>query len=136
GIDEGSAYKASLADLIRRARLDASVKIVGRVSDDELFGWYRAADAYVSLSEHEGFGVPLVEAMAFDLPVVAYSSAAIADTLGGAGILIADKEPATILEALRRLDADPSYRRDVIRAQRARLQRFGRNRIESELRRW
>jgi glycosyltransferase involved in cell wall biosynthesis len=134
--DDANGYKSHLDALVRRSGLGRHVKITGQVADEELFGWYRAASAYVSLSEHEGFGVPLVEAMAFDLPVIADASAAIAETLGDAGITISDKDPASILEPLIRLHEDRSFRGEVIRSQRRRLLRFSRKRIESELRRW
>src|SRR6516162_8822164 len=134
--DDANGYKSQLDELVQRAELGRHVKITGQVTDEELFGWYRAASAYVSLSEHEGFGVPLVEAMAFDLPVIAYASSAITDTLGDAGITISEKDPARILEPLIRLHEDRSFRGEVIRSQRQRLLRFSRKRIESELRRW
>ena len=54
--------------------------------------FYRWADVYVSLSEHEGFCVPLVEAMAADVPVLAYAAGAVPETLGGAGVLFAPKD--------------------------------------------
>lgn len=134
--DAAKGYESHLDALVLGSGLDRHVKITGRVTDEELFGWYRAASAYVSLSEHEGFGVPLIEAMAFDLPVIAYASAAIAETLGDAGIAISDKDPARILEPLIRLHEDRSFRGEVIRSQRQRLLRFSRKRIESELRGW
>src|SRR5947207_10911282 len=123
-----SGYKSHLDELVSRSDLDGRVKITGRVADRELFGWYRAATAYVSLSEHEGFGVPLVEAMAFDLPVIAYPSAAVPDTMGAAGITITDKRPASILEQLRRLQEDRAFRRQVIREQRTHVSQFSRKR--------
>jgi glycosyltransferase involved in cell wall biosynthesis len=129
-------YKLQLDELVRRSGLDRQVKFIGRVTDEELFGWYRAASAYVSLSEHEGFGAPLVEAMAFDLPVIAYASSAVPDTLGEAGIPLFEKNPASILEALLRLHEDRWYRAEVIRSQRRRLLRLSRRRIEAELRDW
>jgi glycosyltransferase involved in cell wall biosynthesis len=132
----GSRYKSQLDQLIDRRRLDGNVKFTGPVTDAELFGWYRAANAYVSLSEHEGFGVPLVEAMAFDLPVIAYASSGVSDTLGEAGISLAEKDPTRLLEALTRVHEDRSYRAELIRAQRNRLLRFGRKRIEAELQAW
>jgi glycosyltransferase involved in cell wall biosynthesis len=134
--DPASGYEAHLDELVLRSGLDRQVKITGQVTDEELFGWYRAANAYVSLSEHEGFGVPLIEAMAFDLPVIAYASSGVSETLGDAGITISAKDPARILEPLIRLHEDRSFRGEVIRSQRQRLLRFSRTRIESELRRW
>jgi len=134
--DPASGYEAQLDELVIRSGLDRQVKITGQVADEELFGWYRAASAYVSLSEHEGFGVPLIEAMAFDLPVIAFASSAVSETLGDAGITISDKDPARILEPLIRLHEDRSFRGEVIRSQRQRLLRFSRAQIETELRRW
>ena len=64
------------------------VRFLGHVPDAEMFALYRAADVFLSLSEHEGFCLPLVESMIFDLPVIALASTAVPDTLGGAGILI------------------------------------------------
>lgn len=129
-------YKLRLDEQVRGLGLDRQVKIIGPVRDEELFGWYRAANAYVSLSQHEGFGVPLIEAMAFDLPVIAYGSSAVPDTLGDAGITLSKKDPASILQPLLRLYEDRLFRREVIRSQRRRLLRFSRSRIEAELRGW
>ena len=133
---DANNYKSHLDALVRKSALDQRVTITGQVADQELFGWYRAASAYVSLSEHEGFGVPLVEAMAFDLPVIAYASTAVAETLGGAGITVSEKDPAVIFEWVVRLHEDRSFFREVVRCQRQRLLRFSRERIESDLRRW
>jgi glycosyltransferase involved in cell wall biosynthesis len=129
-------YTRRIAGRVRRLGLEQRVRITGCIGDEELFGWYRAATAYLSLSEHEGFGVPLVEAMAFDLPVLAYPSSGVAETLSGAGMTIADKRPATIRDSLSRLHRDRAFRRDLIRRQRQNLLRFGRERIEDALARW
>ena len=74
----------------------------GPVPDDELAAYYRNAHAYVSLSEHEGFCVPLVEAMAMDVPVLAYAAAAVPETLGGAGVSFAPKDLEVRGRAARR----------------------------------
>ena len=71
----------------------------GPVPDDDLAAFYRWADVYVSLSEHEGFCVPLVEAMAADVPVLAYAAGAVPETLGGAGVLFAPKDLELAAEA-------------------------------------
>ena len=57
----------------------------------DLLACYRAAHVFVSMSEHEGFGVPLLEAMKFDVPVIAYDAAAVGETVDGAGVL--DRHP-------------------------------------------
>jgi glycosyltransferase involved in cell wall biosynthesis len=105
----------------------------GGVTDAELAAYYRHADVYVSLSEHEGFCVPLLEAMAADVPVLAYGAAAVPDTLGGAGVMFTPKDLECAAELLGALAYDEELRRRVIARQRRRLEDFGDARITSEL---
>lgn len=121
---DGSGYAARIDRLISAYGLEERVKRVGHIADEDLYGLYRAADAYVSLSQHEGFGVPLVEAMAFDLPIVAYDAAAVASTLGGSGVLIPDTRPETIARALAPVLMSRKARRAVLAGQRRRLDDF------------
>jgi glycosyltransferase involved in cell wall biosynthesis len=105
----------------------------GPVPDEELATFYRCADVYVSLSEHEGFCVPLVEAMAADVPVLAYGSTAVPDTLGGAGICFTPKDLELAAEMLAELTYNNDLRTQVIAGQRRRLEDFGDARIRREL---
>ena len=97
----------------------------GRVPDDDLATYYAMADAYVSLSEHEGFCVPLVEAMAADVPILAYSAAAVPETLGNAGVQFAPKDLEYAAETLGMLVYDEDLRSEVLAGQRRRLLDFG-----------
>jgi len=106
----------------------------GPVPDEDLAAFYRWADAYVSLSEHEGFCVPLVEAMAADVPVVAYAAGAVPETLGGAGLLFAPKDLELAAELLGSVVYDRGVRARVLDGQRRRLQDFAPDRIEAQLR--
>src|SRR5204863_72109 len=83
--------------------------------------YYRHAAVYISLSEHEGFCVPLVESMAADVPVLAYAAAAVPDTLGGAGVQFAPKDLEHAAELLGELAFDDELRAAVIAGQRRRL---------------
>jgi glycosyltransferase involved in cell wall biosynthesis len=105
----------------------------GPVPDEELGVYYRQSAVYLSLSEHEGFCVPLVEAMAADLPVLAYSAAAVPDTLGGAGVQFAPKDLEYAAELLGALAFDDDLRARVIAGQRRRLADFGDARIAREV---
>ena len=105
----------------------------GPVSDQELAVYYRHAAVYISMSEHEGFCVPLVEAMAADVPVMAYAAAAVPDTLGGAGVQFAPKDLEYAAELLGTLAFDDDLRAKVIAGQRRRLADFGDDRIRREL---
>jgi glycosyltransferase involved in cell wall biosynthesis len=105
----------------------------GPVADEELAGYYEQAAVYVSLSEHEGFCAPLVEAMAADVPVLAYSAAAVPETLAGAGVQFAPKDLELAAELLGRLAFDDDLRAQVIAGQRRRLAAFSDDRVTTDL---
>ncbi len=116
------AYYRSLVRLASEFHLQAEeVRFLGHVPDDELFAAYRAADVFLSLSEHEGFCLPLVESLVFDVPVVAYDSTAVPDTLGGAGILVREKPVDRVAELMNIAAHDPALREKLVAGQRARL---------------
>ena len=105
----------------------------GPIPDEELAVYYRHAAVYVSLSEHEGFCVPLIEAMAADVPILAYAAAAVPDTLAGAGVQFAPKDLEVAAELLGELAFNDELRATVIAGQRRRLADFGDERIVREL---
>ncbi len=105
----------------------------GPVPNEDLATYYRTATAYVSLSEHEGFCVPLVEAMAAGVPVVAYAEAAVPETLGGAGLQFSPKDLEFAAEFLGLAAYDEDIRRSVIEGQRRRLLDYQLDRIEIKL---
>ena len=107
----------------------------GAVTEEDLATYYRTAHVYISLSEHEGFCVPLLEAMSADVPVLAFSSTAVPDTLGGAGVQFAPKDLEYAAELLGELAYNDTLRAQVIAGQRARLNDFGDARIRRELER-
>jgi glycosyltransferase involved in cell wall biosynthesis len=127
-------YYSMIRALMAEYRLlDDRFVFTGPVPDEELAVYYRHAAVYISMSEHEGFCVPLVEAMAADVPVLAYAAAAVPDTLGGAGVQFAPKDLEITAELLGRLAFDDLLRADVIAGQRRRLAAFGDERITREL---
>jgi glycosyltransferase involved in cell wall biosynthesis len=105
----------------------------GPVPVEDLAAYYRLADVYVSLSEHEGFCAPLIEAMAADVPILAYAAGAVPETLGGAGVLFSPKDLEFAAETLSLLIYDDPLRDAVLAGQRRRLADFGPARIEREL---
>ena len=127
-------YYAMIRALMAEYRLlNDRFIFTGPIPDEELAVYYRQAAVYVSLSEHEGFCVPLVEAMATDVPVLAYSAAAVPDTLGGAGVQFSPKDLEYAAELLGALAFDDDLRAKVIAGQRRRLEDFGDARITREL---
>lgn len=105
----------------------------GPVPDEDLAAFYRWADVYISLSEHEGFCVPLLEAMAADVPVLAYAAGAVPETLGGAGVLFSPKDLEFAAEMMGMLVYDRQVREAVLAGQRRRLADFAPERIEAKL---
>ena len=110
------------------------VVFAGAVSQTELCTYYRLASAYLCLSEHEGFCVPLLEAMHFDIPVVAYAATGVPGTMGDAGVLVEEKDFPAIAELLHRVVRDPAVRAAVVAGQRARLRAFDADTIGASLR--
>jgi glycosyltransferase involved in cell wall biosynthesis len=105
----------------------------GPVPDEDLAAFYRWADVYVSLSEHEGFCVPLIEAMSVDVPVLAYAAGAVPETLGGAGVLFTPKDLELAAETMGMLVYDRPFREAVVAGQRRRLADFAPSQIASRL---
>jgi glycosyltransferase involved in cell wall biosynthesis len=126
-------YAAIRALLDEYKMLPERFIFTGPVPDAELAAYYRASSVYISLSEHEGFCVPLVEAMAMDVPVLAYSAAAVPDTLGGAGVQFSPKDLEYAAELLGMLAFEDAPREGVLAGQRARLKDFGDHVIRQRL---
>lgn len=126
GVGAGPAYGESLVSLAADLDVADCVHFAGKVSDAELRAFYRGADVFLSLSDHEGFCVPLVEAMAFDLPVVALASSAIPETVGQGGLLLDNGDPGIVAALLTVLADEPELRRRLVLAGRQNLERFDR----------
>jgi glycosyltransferase involved in cell wall biosynthesis len=127
-------YYSTIRALMAEYRLlDERFIFTGPVPDEELAIYYRNAAVYISLSEHEGFCAPLVEAMAAGVPVLAYAAAAVPETLGGAGVQFSPKDLEFAAELLGALAFDDGLRARVIAGQRRRSADFGHERIEREL---
>ncbi len=126
-------YLDEVRQEIRRCRLDDHIVLLDHVIDEDLFALYRSADVYLSMSEHEGFGMPLVEAMAFDVPVLAFASSGVPSTLGSGGLLLEKQDPKAMSAAAKLVLAEPWLRRELIRAQRHELERFERHNILKSL---
>lgn len=134
-VDAVPRYYDAIRGLITEYRmLSDRFWFTGPVPDAELAAYYRHAHAYVSLSEHEGFCVPLIEAMAMDVPVLAYGAGAVPETLGGAGVCFTPKDLEQAAELLSALIYDEPFRTQVITGQRARLKDFSRERLEEQVR--
>lgn len=103
---------------------DEQVVFTGHVSETEKESYLRNADVFLCMSEHEGFCVPILEAMSKGVPVVAYAAAAVPETLGENGLLFHDRDYAHIVSQIDRLQRDQVFRTEVLRRQQENLSRF------------
>jgi glycosyltransferase involved in cell wall biosynthesis len=117
-------YWTSLQQLIGELELEQSVHMADLLPLSELVAHFAIADAFVCLSEHEGFCIPILEAMDFGVPVVAYRAAAVPDTLGDAGVLLLDKDPVVVACAVREVLEDKVLRDGLVAAGRNRVEEF------------
>ena len=127
-------YEHALTAYVDELGLADAVEITGSVPDAVLGAHYATADVYVSLSDHEGFCVPLLEAMHHGLPVVAFGAGAVPETVGAGGIVLDRKDPPTVAAAVARVVSDGSVREELVRAGHARVEHFALARSQALLR--
>ncbi len=116
-------YKKCLSNYVDALMLD-DVIFTGQISFKAILAYYKIADVFLCLSEHEGFCVPLVEAMCFEKPIIAFDSSAVGETLGGSGILINDKNPVFVAMVIDRLVKDEALKKQIVEKQNERLKDF------------
>lgn len=118
-----------------RQKLASRERIIfpGKVSDQTVQAYYRAADVFVSASEHEGFGMPLLEAMAHDVPVIALASSAVPETMGKAGVLIRQWDVPRVVEMINLLLKDKQWHNNLLAGQRENLSRFSAAEVQRRL---
>lgn len=100
------SYSARLREICRFLSLEEAVVFAGEISDDALKACYLVSNVFMFASSHEGFSVPLVEAMALKVPIVSYGSAAVPETVGEAGLVLDQRNPALMAEAVNLLVED------------------------------
>jgi glycosyltransferase involved in cell wall biosynthesis len=134
GYDPEDPYFRKILKLIEEKQLRTKVLLTGKVSDAQLQAYYRTAHLYCSMSEHEGFGVPLIEAMWFDVPVLAYKSSAVSETMGCGGLLFTSKDDfAQIAHLAKKIIQDRKLKKAILNGQRLRRQHFIPSAVEAKI---
>jgi|GEM_PF-257740 len=126
-------YGRRLQSDVERLGLGDAVTFAGKVGMAAWVAYYQGAAALLTLSDHEGFWVPGLEAMHFGLPIVAHAAGAIPDTVGDAGLLLSDKSPSAVAAALERAVTDRAVRTELIAKGRARLAEFSPDAVRRKL---
>ncbi|MEZ4753646.1 MAG: glycosyltransferase [Bdellovibrionota bacterium] len=122
GIDiDTEVYSFSLKRLAHELGVDKAINFAGCLADSEVRALYENCSAYICMSEHEGFCVPLIEAMSFGLPVIAYAASAVPDTLGNGGILIKEKNHPELAELINEISNNTELRNKLVSAGKRRV---------------
>ena len=129
---ETDAYYQHLQEYIKECGVE-NVIFPGHIAFRTILAYYKIADLFLCMSEHEGFCVPLVEAMFFETPIVAYASTAIPGTLGGSGVLVESKEPERVAEKIHQVIEDEQYKNEIVKEQKKRLQDFSYENIKEQI---
>jgi glycosyltransferase involved in cell wall biosynthesis len=133
GAGMGHDYPRALRRFAAGLGLGAAVHLTGPVSDATLAAYYATADVFVCASDHEGFCVPVVEAMTLGVPVVAFAATAVADTAADAALLLDDKSPMELATAVHRVLSDDPLRRALVAAGEGRGREYS---LDASRRRW
>ena len=132
GYDDNDLYYKSLVKYIDELKVE-NVEFTRHVSFDCVIATLKSADVFVCLSEHEGFCIPLLEAMHFEIPIVAYNSTAVTLTMGKGGMLLNDKDPLTVAGAIDCVVKNAELREEIKEDQREHLKDYSYDAISEKL---
>lgn len=133
GITGSFTYHYMLQKLIKELGL-TNIYFSNKVDFQTLLGFYHWANIYITMSRHEGFCVPVVEAMHFGIPVLATNACAIPETLGNSGVLLNNRDFMEIAELVHVVLKDEKLRGQIINGEKERARQFARDRIENMFR--
>lgn len=116
-------YFGALQDFMGRMEVK-DVHFTGHVEFSELLAYFRLADVYLSMSEHEGFGVPLLESFHLGIPVIAYDAGAVEETMNGGGVLLRDKSFSRTAALIDKVVRDGEFRKKIVSGQKKALEKY------------
>ncbi len=126
-------YYLRLKKLAKMLGVESNVIFADQVGFEDLATYYKSADLFMSMSEHEGFLVPVLESFSLNVPVLAYDAGAIAETMGNGGVVFKEKDFLSIAKTMDSILNDQNLRDEVIVRQHRRIKDFQRDRVEEKL---
>lgn len=126
-------YYRKIRKLVENLPSKDKIYLPGKISNKELIELYNGADVYLSMSQHEGFGIPLLEAMSFQIPVFAFDAAAVKETLGDGGILLDTNDPEIVANKINEITSNENYQKEILERQNKQLELFERESIKLKI---
>ncbi len=129
-------YYLRLVDYVTRLGIQDDVVFTGHIKFNDIIAAYKVADVFLCMSEHEGFCVPVVEAMMFQVPVVARAVAAVPETMNYKGMLLDSSDPIVAAGCIDKVITDSHLRKTLVELGNARVKDFQYERIAEQLKRY
>jgi glycosyltransferase involved in cell wall biosynthesis len=126
-------YFQYLNKIISELNLENNIQWKLDTHEDDLITLRNNTAFYISMSEHEGFGIPLLEAYAQGIPVIAYDSTAVGETLRSGGVRIHEKKFEYIAEVIHSINLNPSLKNKIRKKQYSELEYYENNYHQSDL---
>ncbi len=126
-------YIENLKEIATSYGLLDRIVFTGLVPEEDLVSYYRGCDLFVSMSEHEGFCIPLIDAMIYGLPVIGYAQPAVAETIGNTNAVFEKKLSNNTVEFVKRMIEDERAREQLIQKQNERVQNFSEASVRDSL---
>lgn len=133
--DANGMYYPDLVSYVEQLGVE-DVIFPGHITFAEILAIYKTAHVFLCMSEHEGFCVPILEAMTFDVPIIAYNACAVPETIGGASVVVDDKDPVFLSKVIKEVTENQEMRSMIIEAQRRRLEDFRYEKIKEDFQRY
>lgn len=128
-------YHQLLMDYVKELELE-DVIFTKQISFATLLAFYKTASVFLCASEHEGYCIPLIEAMIFHIPVIGFQAGAVGDTMGGSGVLLDDKSPILVSRIINELECNQELRENVLKRQDEYLETLTEERLFERYKNW
>lgn len=132
-MDQSNEYTKTILGRLKKMESKDHVIFTGKVSDEDLHSYFSCASVFLCMSEHEGFCIPILEAQYYNVPVVAYASCAVPDTMGESGVLLYKKDPHMTAYIIDRILKYESLRTAIIERQQKNLAKYQRFAVKEQL---
>lgn len=120
-------YYSSLLNMVEMLKVK-NIHFTGHIPEDELISYFRMADIYLHMSEHEGFCAPVPEGFFLNIPVIAFNEGAVKETMNKGGLLLNRKEFLKTAALIDKIVSDKGLRRKVLETQQESLKKYFMNR--------